>query len=73
MLTEGVPTTLGRWWGGLAHELVHAFHVPHPPGCDEGLDTCDFDALMMFGYAVYPDTYFTESGKAILIQSRFIR
>ena len=70
--TEGVPTTIERWYGGLAHELAHALHVPHPPGCDERLDTCDYDALMAWGYADYPDTYFTEGGKAILIQSPFI-
>ena len=52
------PGTLGRWRGGLAHELAHAFFVPHPPGCEEGLPTCDERALMWIGY----DTRGTASG-----------
>ena len=45
------------WYGGLAHELGHAFGLPHPPGCDEGLDTCDWKAMMQLGYNDYPNTY----------------
>ncbi len=67
-----VPTSLGRWRGSLAHELAHAFYVPHPPGCDEGLATCDTEALMWFGYVRYPATYFREDDKEALRQSPFI-
>lgn len=63
---------IGRWYGGLAHEIAHALHVPHPPGCDEGLDTCDNDALMWRGYADYPGTYFRDDEKEILARSPFI-
>ena len=63
---------LGRWHGGLAHEITHTFNVPHPPGCDEGLPTCDKDALMWSGYARYPDTYLRDDEKAILLASPFI-
>ena len=60
------------WVGGLAHELGHAFGLPHPPGCDENLDSCDFDALMKWGYySDYPATYLTDDGKAHLRSSRF--
>ena len=40
----------GRWPGGIAHELGHAFGLPHPPGCDEELPTCDVPALMQSGW-----------------------
>ena len=54
------------WVGGLAHELGHAFGLPDPPGCDEGLDTCDWDAMMQLGFTRYPDTYLTEADVAAL-------
>ena len=63
---------LGRWFGGLAHELAHAVGVPHPPGCDAGLPTCDSPALMWLGYTSYPDTYLRFDEKEILIRSPFI-
>ena len=59
--------------GGLAHELAHTFQVPHPPGCDEGLATCDGEALMAYGYAQYPDTYLRDDDKVILRRSPFIK
>ena len=60
------------WIGGLAHELGHAFGLPHPPGCDDNEESCDFDALMKWGYYEdYPATYLTDSGKAHLRSSRF--
>ena len=34
-------SSLGRWIGGLAHELGHALGLLHPPGCEEGLASCD--------------------------------
>ena len=49
------------WFGGLAHELGHAFGLPHPPGCNEGLEICDWHAMMNAGYVDYPDTYLTEA------------
>ncbi len=54
--------TRGKWGyvGGLAHELGHAFHLQHPPGCDDGLPTCDVESLMHVGYANYPDTFLRE-------------
>ena len=69
----GFPRTQRGYIGGSAHELSHAFGVPHPPGCDEGLDTCDWYALTSGGYVNYPDTYFTTSGLEILMGSPFIR
>ncbi len=65
--------TLGRWMGGTAHELGHTFLVPHPPGCEEGLPTCDYPALMWDGYGSYPDTYLRDDEKAILRRSPFIK
>ena len=71
----GQPTGRDFWGvvGGLAHELAHTFHVPHPPGCDEGLATCDVEALMAYGYNEYPDTYFRDDDKVILRRSPFIK
>ena len=63
---------LGRWFGGLAHELAHALDVPHPPGCDAELPTCDFPALMWLGFTSYPDTYLRFDEKEILMRSPFI-
>ena len=59
--------------GGLAHEFAHTLGVPHPPGCDEGLPTCDDDpALMLYGYEAYPDTYLRFDDKEQVIRSRFV-
>lgn len=63
---------LGRWIGGLAHELAHALYVPHPPGCDAGLPTCDSPALMWWGYESFPSTYLRFDDKEILMRSPFI-
>ena len=65
--------TLGRWRGGTAHELAHTMGVPYPLGCDEGLGSCDRDALMWLGYISYPHTYLRDDDKAILMQTPFIR
>ena len=65
------PGHLGRWIGGLGHELGHTLGLPHPPGCDEGLPTCDFPALMAYGFETYPDTYLRADDKEILIRSPF--
>ncbi|WP_324670716.1 T9SS type A sorting domain-containing protein [Hymenobacter sp. GOD-10R] len=60
-----------RWVGGLGHELGHAFGLPHPPGCDEGQSTCDYNDLMWLGYIPYPATYLRASEQATLNQSPF--
>ena len=60
-----------RWVGGLAHELGHAFGLPHPPGCEAGDPGCDANALMWEGYASYPATYLRNDEKAILDGATF--
>ena len=62
----------GRAAGGIAHELGHALGLPHPPGCDEGLASCDQEAMMQRGYATYPNTYLRDDDKATLRASPFI-
>jgi len=71
---EGPYTrTRGGVIGGIAHELTHALGViNHPPGCDEGLPSCDRQSLMHLGYLAYPDTYLRDDEKAILRSSPFI-
>ena len=59
-------------YGGLAHELGHAFGLPHPPGCDEGSPSCDTQALMWDGYGSYPNTYLRDDEKAVLLELPFI-
>ena len=61
-----------RWVGGMGHELGHALSLPHPPGCDQGLPTCDTWALLQNGYESYPDTYLRVDDKEALIRSPFI-
>ena len=62
----------GRWIGGLGHEIGHAFGLPHPPGCDAGLSTCDREALMAVGFAAWPDTYLRGDEKKILLEGPFM-
>ncbi len=71
-LEDSPNQPIGRFMGGLAHELGHAFGLPHPPGCDEGLPTCDTWALMFAGYAIFPDADLRADDKERLIRSRFI-
>lgn len=68
-----VSRPIGRWIGGAGHELGHTFGLPHPPGCAEGLPTCDRDSLMWLGYLSYPDTYLSEEEKQRLRTSPFFR
>ena len=66
------PGPVTRWIGGLGHELGHAFTLPHPPGCDEGLPTCDYDALISLGFEIYPNTYLRPDNKEALLRSPFL-
>ena len=63
---------LGRYTGGLGHELAHAFGLRHPPGCEEGLATCAYDSLMHLGYINYPYTYLLPDDKERLLRSPFV-
>jgi hypothetical protein len=69
---ERFSNPIGRYIGGAGHELGHAFGLPHPPGCDAGLASCDWGALMWTGYASYPNTYFRSDEKASLTSNPFI-
>ena len=67
-----INRTAEQWIGGLGHELGHALGLPHPPGCDAGLPTCDQEALMGSANYVYPETYLRADNKEALIRSQFI-
>jgi hypothetical protein len=73
----GEPFTLpvGRYVGGLGHELGHAFGLPHPPGCDQGLPSCakNANAIMWLGYVTWPNTYLTAAEKGWLRKDKFFR
>lgn len=59
--------------GGVAHEIGHAFGLPHPPGCDEDLDSCDWNAWMATAFSYdYPDMYLTDEDVRILKAFPFI-
>lgn len=64
-----------RWIGGQGHELGHAWGLPHPPGCDDGLPSCDYDALMWAGfYGGFPDRTYLRSGERLaLLRGTYIR
>ena len=67
--TRGVD----RWIGGLAHELGHAFGLPHPPACEDRsvFTRCPADCLMFTGYVNYPNTYLLDSNRHQLLASGF--
>jgi hypothetical protein len=64
-----------RYVGGLAHELGHAFDLPHPPGCDQGNQTLcgniEYNSLMYFGYSLFPNTYLLEQDRVSLMSTGF--
>ncbi len=64
---------VGRYVGGAGHELGHTFGLTHPPGCNDGLASCEEACLMWLGYVVYPDTYLREADKDVLRASPFFR
>ena len=66
------PRGDGGWVGGTAHELGHALGLPHPEGCENKLESCDFEALMWAGFYDFPDSYLTDTDKAALMASPFI-
>ena len=68
-----IDRPLGRWIGGAGHELGHTFGLTHPPGCAEGLPSCDDACLMWLGYLLYPNTYLREPEKVQLRVSPFFR
>ena len=57
-----------QWTGGQAHELGHAFGLPHPDGSAYWNET-----LMGAGYIGFPDTYLLESDKQTLLASGFFQ
>lgn len=66
---------VGRYIGGLGHELAHGFGLPHPPGCDKGLPTCAKNqyVVLWLGYVTWPDTYLNEAERGSLRKDRFFR
>lgn len=68
----GDDAGVGRYIGGLGHELGHALGLPHPPGCEAGLSTCEQGALMWLGFRSWPDTFLLPLEKTTLQASGFI-
>lgn len=66
------PGPVTRFIGGLGHELGHALGLSHPPGCSDGLPTCDRDAIMHLGYTIYPNTHLRSTDKHALWRSPYI-
>jgi hypothetical protein len=60
-----------RWVGGLAHELGHAFGLPHPDPCEDTPGHPDCRSLMYFGYRDYPATDLLSAERWALGKSPF--
>lgn len=69
----GLEFPPNRWIGGQGHELGHVYGLPHPPGCDAGLNTCDAGALMWAGfYYGFPSpTYLRADELPVLLTGPF--
>ena len=65
------PGSLGGAIGGVGHELGHTWWLAHPPGCDEGLPSCDFGAIMAYGFESYPNAYLRAEEKEVLERSPY--
>jgi hypothetical protein len=70
---DGPPVTPGNNRGGMAHELGHAFGLPHPPECmdTDAFTICPDTAIMWMGYISYPDAFLTDSDISILREGGF--
>ena len=62
-----------RWVGGLAHELGHAFELPHPPGYETSRIGPAAGSLMAYGFRSYPKTFLNPEDIARLDASPFFR
>jgi hypothetical protein len=60
-----------RWVGGLAHELGHAFELPHPPGYETFVFDRSAGSLMAYGFRAYPETFLNPEDLARLDASPF--
>ncbi len=66
------PPNVGRYIGGLGHELGHAFTLPHPLDCAQ-TSTCSTD-IMAAGYTVYPTNVgLGNGGRQILLNSGSVK
>ena len=64
---------LGRWIGGLAHEVAHTSGLAHPPGCDQGNNqVCDRKSVLASGHVSFPDTHLLATDKEMLMRSHFV-
>jgi len=61
---------IGRWIGGMAHELGHVLRLVHPP-CASERPSCQDSLLMSWGYSWYPNTRLSPYEKAALRESPF--
>jgi hypothetical protein len=63
-----------RWIGGSAHEMLHTFGLGHSDKFDECKDAkCQQDALMMFGYTIYPNARLLDQEMQKIRNSGFVR
>lgn len=65
---------VGRWIGGMGHELMHALGVGHPPACEDGSSAtaCPEDDLMWTGYSLYPNSALLPEERAVLAATAFV-